>query len=223
MVTNAIPDFDADSTPGDPGPRGKTKPRLTSIALSMIPLILLTLTLGIIGLVVLGIPAHQEHWVLKNTGKVNISRCSSPEFPPAWLDDIIEKDRTASQVRQGEGKQNNSFMGRIRVLCNSANGKYPGIDTVLTTPPSMEVQGSTAPPLNKLVEFLAIITLVLSGIALALTLIVVLCWALNSKYLRNYLRGLFTGQWHGNPNNALPTPSMVSIHGGDHEGESEGS
>ena len=125
--------------------------------------------------------------------------------------------------RQAEGKQNNSFMGQIRVLCNSANGKYPGIDTVLTIPPSMEVQGSTAPALNKLVEFLAIITLVFSGIALALTLILVLCWAL--KYLRNYLRGLFTGQ-HGNgtrPNDALPTHSMVSIHGDDHEGESESS
>ena len=117
-------------------------------------------------------------------------------------------------------------MGHIRVLCSSANGKYPGIDTVFTTPPSMEVEGSTAPALNKLVEFLAIITLVFSGIALALTLILVLCWALNSKYLRNYLRGLFTGQWHSNrtrPNDAVPTPSMVSIHEGDHEGESEGS
>ena len=164
---------DADSTPGDPGARGKTQPRLTSIALSMMPLILLaTLTLGIFGLVVSGIPAHQEHGVLKNTGKVNISRCSSTEFPPAWHNDIKEKDRAAaSWVRQAEGKQNNSFMRQIRVLCNSANGKYPGIDTVLTTPPSTEVQGSTAPALNKLVEFLAIITLVLSGIALALTLI----------------------------------------------------
>ena len=89
----------------------------------------------------------------------------------------------------------------------------------------MEVQGSTVPALNKLVEFLAVITLAFSGIALALTLMAALCWALSSKYLRNYLRGLCTGQ-HGNgtrPNDALPTHSMVSIHGGDLESESASS
>ena len=79
---------DADSTPGGPGPRGKSKLRLTSIAPNMIPLILLTFTLGTIGLVVSGTPAHQEHGVLENTGKGNINKCSSPESPPAW-DDII--------------------------------------------------------------------------------------------------------------------------------------
>ena len=175
------------NTQDNSGPRGLPPALLRPIEMSeswygdpdifMIPLILLTVTLGTIGLVVSGTPAHQEHGVLENTGKVNINKCSSPESPPAW-DDIIEKDR-ASQVRQAEGKQNNSFMRKIRVLCNSANGKYPGIDTVLSIPPSMEVQGSTAPALNKLVEFLAIITLVFSGIALALTLIVAICWALN--------------------------------------------
>ena len=80
-------------------------------------------------------------------------------------------------------------------------------------------------PLDKLAEFLVVITLALSGIALALTLIAAICWALNSRYLRNYLRALCTDQ-HGNrtrPNDAPSTHSMVSIYGGDLEGKSESS
>ena len=104
------------------------------------------------------ISAYPEHEVLENTGKININRCSSPEFPPAWHDDIIEKDRAAaSWVRhKAEVKQNNSCMGHgyVRgVLCSSANGKYPAMDTVFTTPGSMEVEGSTTPALNKIMEF----------------------------------------------------------------------
>ena len=84
----------------------------------MIPLILLIVTLGTIGLAVSDTPIHQEPGVLKSTGKMNINKYSSPDSPPVW-DDIIEKDR-ASQVRQAEGRQNNSFMRQIRVLCNPA-------------------------------------------------------------------------------------------------------
>ena len=59
---------------------------------------------------------------------------------------------------------------RQTILCNSASGKNPAY-TVLSIPPSMEVPGNTGPALDKLVEFLAVITLALSGIALTLTLI----------------------------------------------------
>ena len=86
----------------------------------------------------------------------------------------------------------------------------------------MEVPNS-GPALDKLIEFLAAITLALSGIALALAIIAATCWALNSRWLRAYLIDLCTDQ-HGNrPNDAPSAHYMVSVYGGDlEESQSEG-
>ena len=87
----------------------------------------------------------------------------------------------------------------------------------------MEVPNS-GPALDKLIEFLAAITLALSGIALALAIIAATCWALNSRWLRTYLIDLCTDQ-HGNrPNDAPSAHYTVSVYGVDpEESQSEGS
>ena len=107
---------------------------------------------------------HQESGALNSTRKINQHGSHGP--PPVW-DVIIGKDR-GGQVRQAEFRQNMKHT----ILCNSASGKNPA---VLSIPPSMEVPANSGPALDKLIEFLAAITLALSGIALTLTIIAAIC------------------------------------------------
>ena len=87
----------------------------------------------------------------------------------------------------------------------------------------MEVPNS-GPALEKLIEFLAAITLALSGIALALAIIATTCWALNSSWLRTYLMDLCTDQLSNRPNDTPSAHYTVSIYEGDPEdSQSEGS
>ena len=87
----------------------------------------------------------------------------------------------------------------------------------------MEVPNS-GPALEKLIEFLAAITLALSGIALALAIIATTCWALNSSWLRTYLMDLCTDQLSNRPNDTPSVHYTVSIYEGDpDDSQSEGS
>ena len=107
-----------------------------SIIFGMLPLILL-----VIGLVVHAhpnTPAYQEHEALRNIVETNMSEYSSPNFPPACHDDIMEKDRAASWVGQTEVKQDNPCTGHVIAFCSSADGKYP------------------APAIDKMMKFFAI-------------------------------------------------------------------
>ena len=129
------------------------QPHLMSIIFGMLPLILL-----VIGLVMHAhpnTPAYQEHEALRNIVETNMSEYSLPNFPPACHDDIMEKDRAASWVGQTEVNQDNPCTGHVGAYCSSADGKYPGIHTVFTTP-AMELEGSTAPAIDKMMEFFAI-------------------------------------------------------------------
>ena len=71
------------------------QPHLMSIIFGMLPLI----PLVIIMLAVHAhstTPAYQEHGTLRNIVEINMSGYSSPNFPHACHDDIMEKDRAAS-------------------------------------------------------------------------------------------------------------------------------
>ena len=72
--------------------------------------------------------------------------------------------------------------------------------------------------MDKLIEFLAIMTLAISGIALGMIIGMMACWAWNSAYLRNYLRAIFTRSQHSNNPVSAPT---VSTHEDDDESDDD--
>ena len=175
--------------------------------------VLLLIMLGILGLTVHthpGIPDQQLP--LESFASINISMYSLPVISPARHDDITEGRPTswATEVRK-----NSSCMEPARVLLSSAHGKYPDTETV-DTMPVMEVEAG--PAMDKLIEFLAIMMLAISGIALGMTIGMVACWAWNSEYLRSYLRALFTRSQHSN--NPVPAPT-VSTHEDDDESDDD--
>ena len=154
---------------------------------------------------------HQESGALNSTRKINQHGSHGP--PPVW-DVIIGKDR-GGQVRQAEFRQNMKHS----TLCNSARGKNP---EVLPRPLNMEVP-SSGPALERLTEFLAAITLATSGAVLALAIIAITCWALNSRWLRAYLLDLCTDQLSNRPNVTPSVHFTVSIYEDPEDSQSEGS
>ena len=83
----------------------------------------------------------------------------------------------------------------------------------------MEVEGSTEPAINRMLEFFAHITLIICGISLAAFFVMTLYWAWRkSSYLRRLCR---RPSQHGN-NDIEPALSMVSIPAAQLEYDSEG-
>ena len=104
----------------------------------------------------------QEPVARNNTRKTN--QHGSHVLPP--VQHVITED-SDGQVRQAESRHSTP--------CNSARGKNP---VVLPRPVNMEVP--TGPALERLTEFLAAISLATSAAVLALAIIAITCWALNS-------------------------------------------
>ena len=157
-----------------------------------------------------GLDTPQEP-VYRNSTRKTIQHGS--HVPPPVRHVIIGKDR-GGQVRQAEFRQNMKHS----TLCNSARGKNP---VVLPRPLNMEVPNS-GPALERLTEFLAAITLATSGAVLALAIIAITCWALNSRWLRAYLLDLCT-QLSNRPNVTPSVHYTVSIYEDPEDSQSEGS
>ena len=138
--------------------------RNTSTVLNMVlPILLATLCLA--GLAVHGThptTTTHQHGPLKNS-VVSVSKFGPDGFSPVWHNDIIEEDRSAvSRVMQAEVKQN-SCRGHVRAFHNSADGKFPAIDTVLSTPATE----NAAHEIDKTLEFFSVVTMALSVLHLS--------------------------------------------------------
>ena len=149
-----------------------------------------------------------QHGPLKNS-VVSVSKFCPDGFSPVWHNDIIEEDRSAvSRVMQAEVKQN-SCRGHVRAFHNSADGKFPAIDTVLSTPATE----NAAPAIDKTLEFFSVVTLALSALYLS--------YLLNEIFLStgSHQRPVEQGK-HG------ITPVMIEVNGpevlGIHEHRAEG-
>ena len=170
----------------------------------MIPYIVLAaLIMAIIPKMAPGISPHQKVEPLGNTQ--NMITCHSPDPTCVWLD--------SNHVSQTESKLN------IR-HCNSAYGKTPGMWSVTSTTHNMEVEGAGIAAADRLIEFLAIVMMMLTILTLTLAILLIMCWACNRAHIRDYVMRWATGQ---RSNRLVAVPNMHFVSTFEHEGEADNS
>ena len=92
--------------------------------------------------------------------------------------------------------------------------------SVISTTHNMEGEGAGTAAADRLIEFLAIVMMMLTILTLTLAILLIMCWVFNRAHIRDHVMRWARGQ---RSNRAVAAPNIHFVSTFEHEGEADDS